>query len=93
MNLPINYDNTHWSIRKQAREEYKKLQKNLCWHCGKSLHEKPNQKVLSKKINKSLFPEGFFKWPVHLHHDRNTGMTIGTVHSRCNAVLWQYYGE
>jgi hypothetical protein len=49
--------------------------------------------VMSKKINVDLFPPNFFKWPVHLHHDHRTGMTIGAVHCRCNAVLWQYHGE
>lgn len=32
-------------------------------------------------------------YPVHLHHDHKTGLTIGAVHAKCNAVLWQYYGE
>ena len=44
-------------------------------------------------ITNSLFPPNFFKWPVHLHHSHDTGMTIGAVHARCNAVLWQYHGE
>jgi hypothetical protein len=41
----------------------------------------------------SLFPKNFLKWPVHLHHSHDTGMTIGAVHSYCNAVLWQYHNE
>ncbi|AGI61771.1 hypothetical protein VCO139_0016 [Vibrio phage VCO139] len=40
-----------------------------------------------------LFPKNMFQYPIHLHHDHNTGMTIGAVHARCNAVLWEYYGE
>jgi len=44
-------------------------------------------------IKKSLFPRGFFGYPIHLHHSHDTGMTIGAVHAHCNAVLWQYEGE
>ena len=40
-----------------------------------------------------LFPESFFKYPVHLHHSHDTGKTIGAVHAYCNAVLWEYYGQ
>ena len=93
MNLPINYDQAHWTIRKRAREEYIKQQKCICCHCGESLSELPSKAVMSMPINTKLFPKNFFKWPVHLHHSHETGMTIGAVHSRCNAVLWQYRGE
>lgn len=50
-------------------------------------------KLRGMTVNMKLFPPNFFKHPVHLHHDHQTGMTIGAVHNHCNAVLWQYYGE
>lgn len=93
MELPVNYNNLHWRERRVAREEYIALQKGICCHCGGALTEKPDESILSKPVNKRLFPENFFKWPVHLHHNHETGMTIGAVHNYCNAVLWQYYGE
>jgi hypothetical protein len=93
MQLPIDYDNTHWSVRKQAREQYVKEQDSKCCHCGESLKELPSEEILSKQINVSLFPDGFFSSPVHLHHCHNTGITIDAVHNKCNAVLWQYHGE
>lgn len=62
-------------------------------HCGTLLSRAADQIVLSKPIDVSLFPENFFRWPVHLHHSHKTGMTIGAVHAYCNAVLWQYHGE
>ena len=93
MDLPINYKSSHWTVRKQAREQYVKEQEGKCCHCGKLLSGEPSNDVLSKKINLKLFPEGFFNWPVHLHHCHKSGMTIGAVHNKCNAVLWQYYGE
>lgn len=93
MKLPINYDNSHWSVRQKARNEYIRLQEGICYHCGELLSGKPSADVLSKKINKKFFPPNMFKHPVHLHHCHNTGLTLGAVHSICNAVLWQYYGE
>lgn len=93
MKLPINYERAGWVERKLARLEYVKLQNNMCHHCGKSLFGKPGKEVMDNPINKTLFPVSMFKYPVHLHHDRKTGMTIGALHARCNAYLWQYKGE
>lgn len=33
------------------------------------------------------------RYPVHLQHNHDTGMTEGAVHARCNAVMWQYLGR
>ena len=91
MKLPINYRVSHWTVRKQAREQYVIEQQGKCWHCGFSLR-KDTEKV-KKPINNHLFPKGFFDHPVHLHHNHNTDKTIGSVHAYCNAELWQYHGE
>ena len=91
--LPVNYEELKCKERRMVREEYIKLQKGKCYHCGASLDKNPCSSVRSMKIDKSLFPSNFFKFPVHLHHNHNTGMTIGAVHCYCNAVLWQYHGE
>lgn len=93
MDLPVNYDDLHYTERRKVREEYIKLQDGKCCHCGAPLNEKPEKSIACKPINKRLFPPNFFKWPVHLHHCHDTGMTIGAVHCHCNAVLWQYHGE
>ncbi|OOV05784.1 hypothetical protein [Rhodoferax fermentans] len=93
MELPVNYNDTPFSERRAVREEYARIQEGKCSHCGAQLDGAPTAEILSKRINTRLFPENFFKWPVHLHHDHDTGMTIGAVHSTCNAVLWQYHGE
>ena len=93
MNLPINYKDSHWSTRRLVREEYIRRQQGKCFYCGTFLNEPPSEEVTKKYINKKLFPKNFFKYSVHLHHDHDSGMTIGAVHSYCNAVLWQYYGK
>ena len=92
--LPINYKETHHSVRKIVREKYIELQDGKCYYCHRDINVPITEKEMKNRpINKNLFPKNFFKWPVHLHHDHNTGMTIGAVHSYCNAVLWQYHKE
>lgn len=93
MELPINYNKSHWTIRKQAREQYVKEQNGLCWFCKEPLCGEPKSDVNNLSINIKLFPVNFFDYPVHLHHCHKTKMTIGAVHAKCNAVLWQYHGE
>ncbi len=92
LDLPINYDSAHWTIRRRVRDQYVQEQKGLCYHCQRPLNREPSQKNV-KQIDKNLFPAGFFEYPVHLHHSHDTGLTIGAVHSYCNAILWQFYGE
>ena len=93
ISLPINYDQAHWTTRRQARNQYIIEQKNLCYFCKKSLFEQPTRKIRKAFIDKTLFPPNFFQWPIHLHHDHTTKLTIGAVHARCNAFLWQYNNQ
>ena len=93
MDLPVNYNSLTPARRKAVREEYVRIQGGLCSHCKAPLNGKPAPKVLNKKVTASLYPKGFFRWPIHLHHSHKTGMTIGAVHCHCNAVLWEYQGE
>lgn len=93
ISLPIDYPSASPALRKLVREKYVSLQDNLCYHCKAPLDQSPAEEVQALKVNRRRFPPDFFKWPVHLHHSHVTGLTIGTVHSHCNAVLWQYFGE
>lgn len=93
MDLPVNYDKLPQAKRRLVREEYVRLQDGLCHHCGAPLTGNPTKEVEALWVRTALFPPGFFRNPVHLHHHHDTGMTIGAVHARCNAVLWQYNGE
>lgn len=90
---PSNYRLLTQDQRKAVRLQYIEHQNNLCWYCHYHLQGHPPPEVLDKPINRSLFPKGFFKNPVHLHHSHKTGLTIGAVHAYCNAVLWQYHGQ
>lgn len=93
MKLPINYRKAHRAVRRAARLEYVKLQHGSCWYCGDPLNEQPNEEMTKRPINPARFPKGFFDYPVHLHHNHQTDLTIGAVHCYCNATLWQYFGE
>lgn len=93
MKLPVNYNELTATQRRAVREEYVRLQNGSCHFCGNKLSGHPVDDVRGAWIDESLFPRGFFSSPVHLHHSHETGMTIGAVHARCNAVMWQYHGE
>lgn len=93
--LPVYYDQLDQSERRRVREEYITLQKGNCCHCGTPLTGDPAPEIRKARILWSLFPRGrgFLDHPIHLHHNRTTGLTIGAVHALCNAYLWQYKGE
>lgn len=90
MILPVKYDELDWQTKREVREEYSRLQFGLCYYCKYALDGMPPDRISKKKINISFFPSGFFSYPIHLHHNHETGMTEGTVHAYCNAVLWVY---
>lgn len=90
---PQNYEHLTQPERAELRANYVKEQKGLCHHCAGPLDREPSERMQSIPINWRLFPKNFLKWPVHLHHNHRTGMTIGAVHALCNAVLWQHHGE
>lgn len=91
--LPVDYTKLTWQEKREVREQYMREQKNLCYHCKCSLSKPPPGHIEVMEIDWELFPEGFLKWPVHLHHHHVTNATLGAVHALCNAVLWQYHGE
>ena len=93
LELPVDYGSLSPTERRAVREEYIRLQGGKCHHCGAPLDGEASEEMRGLRIDRSLFPEGFFKYPVHLHHSHEDGMTIGAVHNRCNAILWQYHGE
>lgn len=93
MELPINYDKATKWFRRKARLQYQEIQENKCQYCKEDLDGKPAENIESAFIDLRLFPVGMLNYPIHLHHCHKTGMTIGAVHARCNAYLWQYHGE
>lgn len=93
ISLPVSYSSLNPRLRKAVRLQYVKKQNNRCFYCNEKLESPPPNGVLALVIHKDLFPEGFFDYPVHLHHNHNTDLTIGAVHAWCNAVLWEHENE
>lgn len=93
MELPVLYSKLSIDGKRIVREAYTARQNGLCYFCKAPLSGEPPAEIKEKKINPKLFPTGFLSHPVHLHHSHDTGLTLGSVHSYCNAVLWQYFGE
>lgn len=91
--LPVDYTALTSRQRREIREQYVRQQEGVCSHCEAPLDLAPIDAIAMAHINLALFPPGFLDHPVHLHHDHRTGLTIGAVHSRCNAWLWQFRGE
>lgn len=90
---PVIYSLLSPSERRRIRELYIIEQGGLCMYCKGSLSERPPKEMRKKPIKWALFPPNFLKYPVHLQHDHETGLTEGAVHALCNAILWQYHGR
>lgn len=93
MRLPVNYNTLSPQEKRAVREEYIKRQEGNCYFCHSPIEGPPSTSITKKPVHEEYYPPGFFDHPVHLHHNHQTGMTIGTVHAYCNAVLWEYHGE
>lgn len=91
--LPVNYNKLTPRQRREVREQYEREQGGCCMWCGERLDAPPPAHILTKRINDHQFPPKFLKCPVHLQHDHDTGLTEGAVHSKCNAVMWQYHSR
>lgn len=93
LSIPAMYDALTWFERRTVREDYIILQKGLCWHCKEDIHAPPPKHITDLPLDQRYWPAEFLKHPIHLHHDHKTGLTIGSTHAYCNAVLAQYFGE
>lgn len=91
--LPVNYGSLHWKERRKVREQYVKEQNNKCFYCNSFLFKRPPAHITEMEIDWDLFPENFLKYPIHLQHSHESGLTEGAVHAYCNAVMWQYEGR
>lgn len=91
--LPAQYDKITREQRALVREEYARRQEGICPFCLHPLLGDPPPAVTRLPLDKMRWPAEFFKWPIHLHHNHRTGLTIGAYHARCNAVLACYLNE
>lgn len=93
IDLPTHYSKLNWKRKKLVREQYIKEQNGKCMFCNNKLVDDPPEPIKNANIDWGLFPTNFLKYPIHLHHNHDTDLTEGAVHSYCNAYLWQYEGR
>lgn len=94
LQIPAMYDALTWVERRMVREEYIILQKGACYYCKATLlHDTPDELKERFPLDPRYWGPKFLEHPVHLHHDHNTGLTLGATHAYCNAILAQYHGE
>jgi len=91
--LPVKYSLLKSYEKAHIRFLYSEKQQGFCYYCANPLNSLPTKRILGLGINRKLFPPNFFDYPIHLHHNHDTDLTIGAVHALCNAVLFQYEGE
>jgi hypothetical protein len=93
--LPVFYDDLDWKKgeKKSVRDQYVKEQNGKCMWCNRPLGGPPPTEIQKMPIDESLYPPNMFEHPVHLQHNRKSGLTEGAVHAKCNAVMWEYYGR
>lgn len=91
--LPTRYDDLTPEERQRVRDQYAREQGGLCPFCLQPLVADPPPVIQRLPVDAVRWPPAFFKWPQHLHHNHRTGLTIGTYHARCNAVLACYFNE
>jgi hypothetical protein len=91
--LPCRYSQHTREERALAREEYVRRQRGICPFCLQPLLGDPPPVIQRLPVSSVLWPPEFFRWPIHLHHDHKTDLTIGAYHARCNAVLAAYFQE
>ena len=94
--VPQKYDDLNRQQRRDLREQYVEHTKGRCLYCYERLDDEPHKFVCQSagEIVWDDLPggkEGFLRNPVHLHHDRETGLTLAAVHALCNAHSWQFY--
>ncbi len=91
--LPILYRSVSPAQRREVRDQYVAEQGGDCPFCYCALSGPPEPVTQTLHLDPERLPPGFFRHPVHLHHDHETGLTISAVHARCNAILFQYFGQ
>lgn len=90
---PLLYNKLSYKEKIILRNKYIADQGGLCMYCKSNINHPPPEFITKKKICWEIFPPNFLKYPIHLQHNHETGLTEGAVHSYCNAVMWQYEGK
>lgn len=89
MNLPVNYDELHFSQRRVVRERYVELQKGLCAHCGEPLNGAAHKDVLKNQLIKNSFQNLSLSGPcIYI-----IVMKLGSLLGQFIVTAMQFYGS
>jgi hypothetical protein len=86
LDLPTKYSSLSGERKSAVISAYICLQRERCWLCGDSLYELPTFIVENPKLMALSYNELAEEHPHHLHHDHDTGLTLGVTHAECNIM-------
>lgn len=105
LTLPMPYDELrrNWRKKRFVRDAYRAFQDDACCICGGLLapygdapkKTRENLEILEAVIGKgeAINLSKLQRWPTHLHHNHETGLTVGAAHGACNIWLWISEGK
>jgi len=86
LELPIKYSSLSGERLSAVKEAYTCLQRERCWLCGNNLWDLPKYIVENPKLMGLCGNQLAEHSPLHLHHDHDTGLTLGVTHAECNII-------
>lgn len=86
LQLPTKYSSLSGQRRAAVKEAYICLQRERCWLCGDSLYALPTFIVDNPNVVQLCYNQLAEQFPLQLHHDHDTDMTLGVTHAECNAI-------
>ena len=87
LELPTKYSSLSGERLSAVKEAYICLQRERCWLCGNNLYELSKYLVDNPKLMPLCGNELAERYPLHLHHDHDTGLTLGVTHAECNIII------
>ena len=91
LELPTKYSSLSGERLSAVKEAYICLQRERCWLCGNNLWGLPKYIVENPKLMALCFNKLAEQMPYHLHHDHDTGLTLGVTHAECNIIIGTTY--
>lgn len=86
LELPTKYSSLSGERLAVVKEAYICLQRERCWLCGGNLYELPNHVVDNPNLIGLCSSQLAEQHPLHLHHNHDTGLTLGVAHAECNII-------
>lgn len=86
LELPTKYSSLSGERLSAVKDAYICLQRERCWLCGDNLYELPKYIVDNPNYMGLCYNQLAEQTPLHLHHNHDTGLTLGVAHAECNII-------